>query len=113
MIYQIYLGLVVFGIIFIIVGIFSKILILEMFGYMTLFLMGIVLFSTGIEYQSGETIEQNYYYDNTTLVNSDSLVLHTYNTYTNWFIGFYMSVISALCFAFSWFHYKAQKDFGG
>jgi len=128
MIYQIFTLFLLLGFCLVALGSYNKEIVLEILGFLLIFLMGVTLMSTGIEYTIGESINETYKYgDNYTgyhwdydtnpnpsktdinLFHKTVTNSYTYETYKSHLIGFYLAVISALGFAYCWFSYKPKE----
>lgn len=63
---------------------------LVLIGYTFIFLLGIVLFTGGIDYVVGQNITES---------GSSTVIQNNYNSYTNNTVGIYLAIVSGFAFA--------------
>lgn len=71
---------------------------LVLIGYTFIFLLGIVLFTGGIDYVVGQNITES---------GATTTILNNYNSYTNNTVGIYLAIVSGFAFALTL--YQALK----
>jgi hypothetical protein len=108
--FNIFALFLIVSIAFVIYGHIGKVQILSLIGFTFIFILGVLLMSSGINYQVGETITTTYNYNNDTLVSDTQTMTIEYDGFTHKTFGFYLAVLAGFGFAWIFLDYKSRGE---
>jgi hypothetical protein len=103
MIIEAFLTFLAIGFFLIAIGVYAlrDSAIVFMIGWTFIFILGVVLATTGIDYEIGQNI---------TITNTTATVTYSYGTFTSYTIGPLLSILSALVVFLSWYNGRSGGD---
>ena len=101
MIIQIFIILLVITMAFILAGTLFKIPAMIVVGISFLFMLGIVVMQTGIEYKTGQILDDN---------GANTIITNTYSTFTNTTFGIFICVIAVFWFIITMLNLRGDNN---